>query len=1472
MAARSRRCTGAVHEGIPAADRRRRRIVAPFIAAILLSAAAGGRAEEITRNILVLNSYQAGVEYTDLQVRAIAERLKASDAPPVTLYLEYLGANVSGDPQQQQLFAHVLERRYEGRRIDLIITTDTPAVDFMNQFGTNLFPGVPLVFSGLIFDHAGFVGPDREFTGVRERIEIRETIELILRLHPATRRIAFLCDATGFGLRLKRIARAAEQEFAGRLRFEWIEGLPFEQLRKRLGGLDSDTIPVFLSYSDEGLTDPPVDTMLARIAACSARPMYGLYDTTLGSGIVGGKMASAETQGLTAAELALRVLRGECASQIPPVTDNPNPFMFDWRELERWGIRRSILPAGSVIRFEPVSILTLHLPWIILGVILLLAEAVIIALLLVNRARRLRAESAVRRSDALVTSVFDSLPAHVAVLDATGRIVFVNAAWRRFAEENQFPGDDCGVGANYLHVCDRTDGNNAEAAGEMGRAIREVIAGRSADFRLVYPCPTAAGERWFQVRVNRLLTADGDEVRVLVAHEEITELQAAGRALDRSEERYRLLIEGSGVIAWEADPDTSDFTFVSARAEALLGFPLEAWYEPGFWVNRIHPDDREWVPRYSVERIARHEDHRFIYRMIAADGRVVWIEDFVSVVVRENRPIKLRGVMIDITDRKQAEERARESQSCLQQIAESIDQVFWMGSPDMREVYYVSPQYQRIWGRPCSSLLESRDFWSESIVPADRGAVLAVMARNLFGEGELEYRIQRPDGSIRWIRDRAFPVRNERGEVHRIAGIAEDVTSVKRAEALRKANYRVLEQIATGEPLPAILDSLVRLIESQGDGLIASILLLSEDGTRLLRGAAPSLPQEYNDAIDGVHIGPAVGSCGTAAFRGETVIVEDIEHDPLWAEYRELAGRFGLRACWSTPISSSEGRVLGTFALYYRTPRGPSEQELSLIQNAAHVASIAIERHRADKALRTSEERYRLLFEANMAGVFYSTLDGRICGCNDAFARILGYDSKEEAMAVPAVEFYRRPEDRERYLEKLRAERVLMDLEMELRRRDGSTLIVLENVRLLPGPHGEGDMIFGTLIDITQRKAAEQELLEARANLERRVRERTAELAESEERFRHLHEAASEGIAIFEAGRIIEANNALALMFGRSRQELIGMELIELIAPEARAAMYESLAAATAANPERPGESVGVRRDGQCFSIEYRGKEMPYKGRSVRVMVIRDISLRKQVEEQADQHREELAHVLRLGTLGEMATSLAHEINQPLAAIVNYTQGCILRLRAGNAPQEDILAAMQQATAQAQRASEIIRRIRDFVRKRDPLRAMIDLNAVIRRAIGLMEAETKRKSVAVRLALSQNLPLLPADEIQLEQVILNLLRNAVEALAEVPVSRRRVIIRSELNLADQVEVRVSDTGPGISRDIAGRMFDPFVTSKPHGMGMGLSISRSIVEAHGGRLWVTPNAQEGVTFHLALPVSEGKQAHEPARTQADGVYR
>ena len=256
-------------------------------------------------------------------------------------------------------------------------------------------------------------------------------------------------------------------------------------------------------------------------------------------------------------------------------------------------------------------------------------------------------------------------------------------------------------------------------------------------------------------------------------------------------------------------------------------------------------------------------------------------------------------------------------------------------------------------------------------------------------------------------------------------------------------------------------------------------------------------------------------------------------------------------------------------------------------------------------------------------------------------------------------------------------------------------------------------------------------------------------------------------------------------------------------------------------------------------------------GRIVRLQLATDITERRRAEALFLQQQEKMELTARLVTAGEMASTLAHELNQPLAAIANYSQGCIRRLRSGTWNESELLEAMAKGAEQAERASKVVQRVRAFVVKRAPNLVQCDINEVIQEVSSIIRVEARQSGVAFELELSDLVPYVSADPVLMEQVVLNLSRNAIDSMDGTPASERRLTIRSKRNTLNTVEVEVADRGRGIDPQLEANLFTPFFSTKAHGMGLGLHICRSIVEAHGGHVWVKPNRGRGVTFHFSL---------------------
>jgi two-component system sensor histidine kinase DctS len=340
------------------------------------------------------------------------------------------------------------------------------------------------------------------------------------------------------------------------------------------------------------------------------------------------------------------------------------------------------------------------------------------------------------------------------------------------------------------------------------------------------------------------------------------------------------------------------------------------------------------------------------------------------------------------------------------------------------------------------------------------------------------------------------------------------------------------------------------------------------------------------------------------------------------------------------------------------------------------------------------------------------------------------------------------------------------------------------------------------------------------------------------------------------SGKVIYVNLAFCQMLGFSEKELLASsQPLPYWAPEEIERTREFYEQVIAGKVSRESTEIRMmRKDGQRIDVlVYEAPLIDADGRHTGwIASLVDITARKQAEELARQQQEKLQTTSRLVTMGELASTLAHELNQPLAAITSYAAGCINRLESGDFSADELKTALTKVGVQTQRAGQIIRRVHDFVRKSEPKLALHDLVEVIDDSIGLIEPAAKLALVRIEREFPPAPLELMLDRVMIEQMLLNVMRNAIEAMsAPIPSERRRLTVRVT-RVGDQVQIRIVDRGPGIPAEIQERLFTPFFSTKADGMGMGLNICRSIIEYHHGRLWLEENPENGVIVVISLP--------------------
>jgi PAS domain S-box-containing protein len=760
--------------------------------------------------------------------------------------------------------------------------------------------------------------------------------------------------------------------------------------------------------------------------------------------------------------------------------------------------------------------------------------------------------------------------------------------------------------------------------------------------------------------------------------------------------RFRDLVNSVEGIVWEADATTFQFLFVSDQAERILGYPVERWLsEPTFWKDHLHPDDREWVVPFCERATGENRDHDFEYRMIAADGSVVWLRDLVTVVVEGGRATRLRGVMVDITDRKHAETALREKAGLLDL---THDTVFVRDMTDV--ITYWNRAAEEFYGWTANEAVGKVSHQlTQTIFPAPIEHIQAELLRAGRWEGELVH--TRADGSQAVVASRWSLQHDEHGRPLAVLETNNDITNRKQAEA--------------------------KLRESE---------------------------QRYRYVFDAT---------------GVSIWEEDFSEVKL-------------------AIDDLRSRGIRDFRDYFAT-------HPDFVQHA--IAMV------------------------------------KVVDVNDVSVRLFAAGGKAELLGSLDKVFV--PETREVFVEELIAiaeGRTSYEAETVLQTLNGERLTVLFTMTF-PPPPARIDRVLVTVMDITERKRAEYLT-------------------------GHVFEAAPD--AIYVVGRDYRyqrVNPVFAQRWRMPAERIVGMRVADIAGTPQYAEQFEET---VRPNLDRcfAGEEVSFAAwfptpGGRKYLAATYSPLRPDSERVEAALAItRDLTDHIRASEALQQAQAELAHVTRVTTLGELTASIAHEVNQPLAAIVADANASLNWLATATPDLGSVREALDAIVKDGHRAADVIQRIRQLATKTGTQKARLDVNDVIRDVVPLIGSEVRSHEVSLRIDLAPALPPVLADRVQLQQVLINFVMNGIEAMASVDDRSRELVIRSQPHDDDHVVVAVQDAGIGIDAQRMDQLFSAFYTTKPDGMGMGLSISRSIIEAHGGRLWATPNPDHGATFHFTLP--------------------
>lgn len=487
---------------------------------------------------------------------------------------------------------------------------------------------------------------------------------------------------------------------------------------------------------------------------------------------------------------------------------------------------------------------------------------------------------------------------------------------------------------------------------------------------------------------------------------------------------------------------------------------------------------------------------------------------------------------------------------------------------------------------------------------------------------------------------------------------------------------------------------------------------------------------------------------------------------------------------------------------------------------------------------------YRNVFEhANDAIFVHSARSGRILDVNHKVVELFGYEPEQlRRMTVADISARQPGFDHAESVRRIQSAAATGPqlFEWMVRSRDGREFPVEVNLK---GIDLDGTLLILALCrDITERKVAQQQLVAREAY------------------YRKLIASSADGIAIVAAdGTVKYVGPSITNVLGYGERKAIGRNVLDWLHPKDAEQVRPRLAELSLSAEATLSFVYRILHlDGSWRNHEATCKNLLHDPGIGGILVnFRDVTARRRAELEARQRQRELEHVARCGTMGELASALAHELNQPLSALANFVGGCLYRLKQGQWPVEDMLVALEGAHAQAVRAGKIIGSMRNFTRRTELTRTVCDVNAIVADVLHFIEIKAETRGVQVRWQAAATPPLALCDQTLIEQVVLNIAFNGIESMEDTPAGERVLVLSVHPN-ASSVHVAIADQGHGLPQVNPDKIFDAFFTTKKDGMGIGLSLSRSIIDSHGGHVWVTSN-RRGATFHFTLPAAYGTDA-------------
>lgn len=970
----------------------------------------------------------------------------------------------------------------------------------------------------------------------------------------------------------------------------------------------------------------------------------------------------------------------------------------------------------------------------------------------------------------------------LAVLGLDGCLKQVNGAFR-----NLFGDSASAIGQSwfeFLHPDDR-----ATVQAQWQTFIQHQSAGR-IEAQMVSP---QGGGRWFAWQLDRV----GDRQWVYAVGQDISEYRRQEVELRQREERWLLALRGSNDGVWDWNIETNEVYF-SPRWKSMLGFEEhEIANDFNEWAKRVHPDDLERVVLVVQDHFARKIPFYITeHRVCCKDGSYKWILDRGQAIWDETgRAIRMVGYHTDIDERKALEAALQEANQQLEQrVAERTAQLEQANAAltEREALYRTLSQHipngaVLLFDRSLRYLLVEGDELKQ--VGLDRNQMVGKTLGEVFPPEvsraiEPYYQAALAGQSLMYeipfqqqvYEAHTVPVRNDQGEIFAGMVLTQNITDRSRSETLLATQNYILEMITTGASLSEILETLAHLIETQSAEAICSILLLDEADHRLHLATCSSLTNNLSSNLtEGLPINPTDTICGTAAYTRQTVIVPDIDAEPRWAKGAALLRQYDLKACWSTPILDSQGKVLGTFALYYRTPRLPNTAEQRLITIASHLAGVAIERQRSGAALKQREDQLRLITETIPQQVWTATPDGQVDYYNQRWCEFTG-KTLEQLKNDGWAEIVH-PDDLEQVGQRWAASiqnGSEYQAEARLRAANGEYRWILGQARPLRNTQGQIVKWYGTNTDITEQKQAETALQESEQRLQAILNQSEAVIYLKDPQGRYLLVNRQYELLAQKTQTALPVKAQLAgNSAGNPAENSAGLkpETADLFCSPDLDVLETGL---PLTYEERLYLPNGVRT---YLSVKFpllSADGVPYAVCSIST----DITDRKQIELERERYAEQSYRLLQQEQAAraqaeqanrikdEFLAVLSHELRTPLNPILGWSKLLQSRQLSPEKVQQGLETIERNVKLQTQLIDDLLDISRILRGKLVLDMAPVDLSQPIAAALETVRLSADAKGVDLSTQLDAPLRQVYGDASRLQQVMWNLLSNAIKFTSE----------------------------------------------------------------------------------------------------------